>query len=262
VADNEPGQPPLTAPAPGSGDAVDGWSIDLAVPASALAIAAHPDDVEFGCGATLAKWAAGGCVVHHLVCTDGSKGTWDPLRDPTELARQRQLEQRAAAKVLGATGEVVFLGWPDGELDSGMRQRWQVTFWIRRLRPAVVLGHDPWKRYRLHPDHRHAGLLACDGIVAARDPHFFPEQGVAHHRPDALLLWEADAPDHAEEVADHVEVKLAALEAHESQLESTMHAVDAAQLEAFRERVRRRLVENGTRAGLPAAELFKLISDL
>jgi LmbE family N-acetylglucosaminyl deacetylase len=232
------------------------------VPASALAIGAHPDDVEFGCGATLAKWAAAGCVVHHLVCTDGSKGTWDPRRDPTELAHHRQLEQRAAAKVLGATGEVVFLGWPDGELDSGLRQRWQVAFWIRRLRPAVVLGHDPWKRYRLHPDHRHAGLLACEGIVAARDPHFFPEQRIAHHRPEALLLWEADAPDHAEDVTDHVAVKLAALEAHQSQHESTMNAVDAAQLEAFRERVRRRLAENGARAGLRAAELFKLVNDL
>ena len=94
----------------------------------------------------------------------------------------------------------MFLGWPDGELESGLRQRWEVAYWIRRLRPDVVLGHDPWKRYRLHPDHRHAGLLACDGIVAARDPHFFPEQQLAHHRPSTLLLWEADEPDHVEDV--------------------------------------------------------------
>ena len=76
---------------------------------------------------------------------------------------------------------------------------------IRLLQPEVVLGHDPWKRYRLHPDHRHAGLLACEGIVAARDPHFFPEQGLAHHRPCALLLWEADEPDHAEDVTAFVD---------------------------------------------------------
>jgi LmbE family N-acetylglucosaminyl deacetylase len=261
VAANEPGQPPLTTPA-SSAAPIDALSVDLAVPASALAIGAHPDDVEFGCGATLAKWSAGGCVVHHLVCTDGSKGTWDPQRDPTELARVRQHEQRAAAKALGATGEVVFLGWPDGELDSGLRQRWQVAFWIRRLRPVVVLGHDPWKRYRLHPDHRHAGLLACEGIVAARDPHFFPEQQIAHHRPDALLLWEADLPDHAEDVTGYVDVKLAALEKHESQFESTMSAVDAAELDAFRDRIRNRLADNGTRTALGAAELFKLVPDL
>jgi LmbE family N-acetylglucosaminyl deacetylase len=200
--------------------------------------------------------------VHHLVCTDGAKGTWDPDADTAALVVTRQREQRAAARALGATGEVVFLGWPDGELESGLRQRWEVAFWIRRLRPGVVLGHDPWKRYRLHPDHRNAGLLVCDGIVAARDPHFFPEQQLAHHRPDTLLLWEADEPDHAEDVTAVIDRKLAALEAHESQFESTMKARDGDQLDAFRQRVRVRLAENGSRAGRPAAELFKRISDL
>jgi len=237
-------------------------SVDLPLPAVALAIAAHPDDVEFGCGATLAKWAAAGCVVHHVVCTDGSKGTWDPHADTAALVVTRQREQRAAAAALGATGEVVFLGWPDGELDSGLRQRWEIAYWIRKLQPDVVLGHDPWKRYRLHPDHRHAGWLACDGIVAARDPHFFPEQELAHHRPTTLLLWEADEPDHAEDVSDHVDTKLIALEAHASQFESTMKATDDEQLVAFRQRVRTRLAQHGERAGVGAAELFKRITDL
>ena len=232
---------------------------NLEVPASALAIGAHPDDVEFGCGATLAKWAAAGCVVHHLVLTDGSKGTWDPKADTAALVLTRQAEQRAAARALGARGEVVFLGWPDGELDSGLRQRWQVAYWIRALRPQVVLGHDPWKRYRLHPDHRHAGLLACDGIVAARDPHFFPEQGVAPHWPSTLLLWEADSVHHAEDVSDFVDAKLSAIEAHASQFESTMRAVDEAGLEAFRVRIRSRLAELGALAGCAAAEVFARI---
>jgi LmbE family N-acetylglucosaminyl deacetylase len=252
---NEPGQPAIDPARPTV-------TRDLPVPGIALAIGAHPDDVEFGAGGTLAKWASQGCVVHHLVCTDGSKGTWDPKVDPAELVATRQVEQRDAARELGGTGEVVFLGWPDGELDSSLRQRWQVAYWIRRLRPAVVLGHDPWKRYRLHPDHRHAGLLVCDGIVAARDPHFFPEQQLPHHRPSTLLLFEADEPDHAEDVSATVDRKLAALEAHESQFESTMKAKDDDQLAAFRSRVRERLADNGSRAGLAAAELFKRISDL
>ncbi len=126
----------------------------------------------------------------------------------------------------------------------------------------MVLGHDPWKRYRLHPDHRHAGLLACEGIVAARDPHFFREHPVPHHRPDALLLWEADEPDHAEDVSDVVEVKLSALEAHESQFESTMKAVDDSELERFRDRIRSRLGELGTPHDMAAAEVFKLIDRL
>jgi LmbE family N-acetylglucosaminyl deacetylase len=241
---------------------------NLPVPARALAIGAHPDDVEFGCGATLAKWAAAGCVVHHLVCTDGSKGTWDADEDLAELVARRQDEQRDAAKALGATGEVVFLGWPDGELESGLRQRGEVAYWIRRLRPDVVLGHDPWKRYRLHPDHRHAGFLTVDGIVAARDPHFFPDQYVEHHRPTALLLFEADEPDHVEEVDDDaVARKLAALEAHRSQLRSTMRvevksAEVEAQLAAFRARVNERLAEHGKRAGIPRGEAFKAITNL
>jgi LmbE family N-acetylglucosaminyl deacetylase len=255
MSSNEPGQP-ATAPTPPTRD--------LPTPVVALAVGAHPDDVEFGCGGTLAKWAADGCVVHHLVCTDGSKGTWDAGADVVALAARRQDEQREAARRLAGdrAGEVVFLGRIDGELDDDREALSVVTATIRRLRPDVVLGHDPWKRYRLHPDHRHAGMLVCDAIVAARDPHFFPEHGIPHHRPSQLLLFEADAPDHLEDVSDWVDHKLAALEAHVSQFESTMKASDEEQLDAFRTRIRDRLAELGAPYGLPAAEQFKLISDL
>lgn len=257
----------MSAASPAAGSCGE-VTVDLPTPARALAVAAHPDDIEFGCGATLAKWAAAGCEVHHLVCTDGSKGTWDPHQDLPDLVLQRQAEQRAAAKALGATGEVVFLGWPDGELDSGLRQRWQVAYWIRRLQPTVVLGHDPWKHYRLHPDHRHAGFLTVDGVVAARDPHFFPEQQIAHHRPEALLLFEADERNHVEAVSeDDVARKLAALEAHDSQMRSTMHVElgtpgAEAQLAAFRQRVRDRLADHGAVAGVALGEAFAAITDL
>jgi len=240
-------------------------SVDLAVPARALAVAAHPDDAEFGCGATLAKWAAAGCRIAHLVCTDGSKGSWDPAEDRARLVATRQDEQRAASRALGGTGEVVFLGWPDGELEAGLRQRWEVAYWIRTLRPDVVLGHDPWRRYRLHPDHRAAGFLVTDGIVAARDPHFFPEQHVAPHRPGALLLWEADEPDHVEEAGSHAHAKLKALLEHRSQFRSTMHIDDAGaaeQIEAFAARVDQRLRDHGALAGIERGEAFKLLTDL
>jgi LmbE family N-acetylglucosaminyl deacetylase len=243
-------------------------SVDLPVPGRALAIGAHPDDVEFGCGGTLAKWAAAGCVVHHLVCTDGSKGTWDPDQDVAALVALRRDEQRAAARALGAAGEVAFLGQVDGELQSGLDLRAEVAYWIRRLRPDVLLGHDPWKRYRLHPDHRHAGFLTVDGVVAARDPHFYPDQGVDHHRPSALLLFEADEPDHVERLGEgDVARKLAALESHASQMRSTMGVElgtpeAEAQLAAFRDRVRDRLGQHGAMAGAGAGEAFKLIADL
>ena len=238
---------------------------NIDVPGCALAIAAHPDDVEFGCGATLAKWAASGCRIVHLVCTDGSKGSWDPQQDTARLVAVRQDEQRAASKALGGEGEVIFLGWPDGALEASLRQRWEVAYWIRNVRPDVVLGHDPWKRYRLHPDHRNAGLLAVEGIVAARDPHFFPEQAIAHHRPKALLLWEADEVNHVEDVDGYESRKIDALMAHRSQLRSTMFIDDEsnrAQVDAFHQRVEARLKEHGAHAGLSRGEAFHLISNL
>jgi LmbE family N-acetylglucosaminyl deacetylase len=252
---NQPGQP---------GTADGHWTLDLPTPSVALAVAAHPDDVEFGCGGTLAKWAADGCTVHHVVCTDGSKGTWDVDADLPALVARRQDEQREAARRLAGdrAGEVRFLGAVDGELEASRAMQREVARAIRELRPDVVLGHDPWKRYRLHPDHRNAGLLVCDAIVSARDPHFFPDLGIAHHRPAHLLLWEADAPDHAEDVTASIDRKLAALEAHESQFETTMHATGHDDLGPFRDRIRSRLAELGSPHGVDHAEVFKLISDL
>lgn len=240
-------------------------SIDIPVPARALAVGAHPDDIEFGCGATLAKWAAAGCTIHHVVCTDGSKGSWDPAEDVAQLVATRQQEQRRASRALGGRGDVTFLRWPDGELEAGLRQRWEIAYWIRKVRPDVVLGHDPWKRYRLHPDHRAAGFLVTDGIVAARDPHFFPEQELAHHRPERLLLWEADTVDHVESASGFADAKLAALLEHASQLRSTMgieDANDASQRERFHGRVLARLHDHGALAGIDQGEGFKLIDEL
>jgi LmbE family N-acetylglucosaminyl deacetylase len=242
---------------------------NLEPPKVALAVGAHPDDIEFGCGGTLAKWAAAGCAIHHLVCTDGSKGSWDASQDPAELVALRRVEQRAASRALGGSGDVTFLSWPDGELESGLRQRVQVAATIRRTRPDVVFGHDPWKRYRLHPDHRNAGFLVTDGIVAARDPLFFPELNLEPHRPRTLLLWEADEPDHVEDVSHQIEQKLAALYCHRSQFRSTMGISTTSALSEsdpevaeFRRRLTERLAEHGALANLAAGEAFKRIDRL
>jgi LmbE family N-acetylglucosaminyl deacetylase len=235
----------------------------LTTPTTVLAIGAHPDDIEFGCGGTLAKWAAAGATLHHLVLTDGAKGTWDPHRDAVALIAQRQQEQRRAAALLGG-GEVVFLGRTDGELRHGVAEQREVALWIRRLRPDVILGHDPWRRYRLHPDHRHAGFIVTDAVVAARDPHFVPDQGLAAHRPSALLLWEADEANHVEDVSGHADTKIAALLAHESQFESTMGIGQSApaEVDAFAQRVRLQLGEHGALGGFAQGESFHLVTDL
>jgi LmbE family N-acetylglucosaminyl deacetylase len=234
---------------------------DLPVPRRALAVGAHPDDIEISCGATLAKWAAAGTDVHLLVLTDGSKGTWDPEADLHALATRRREEQHAAAAALGASG-VTFLDAVDGELEGGLARRAQVCAVIRRRRPDVMLGHDPWKRYRLHPDHRHAGWLVIDAIVAARDPHFFPEQGLARHRPQHLLLFEPEEVDHTELVRDSLDAKVEALLCHRSQWRSTLKIEDDSPSEraAFAERLRQRAVEAGGEDG--PAEPFKRLDDL
>jgi LmbE family N-acetylglucosaminyl deacetylase len=103
-------------------------------------------------------------------------------------------------------------------------------------------------------------------VVAARDPHFFRDDiessGIEHHRPRTMLLWEADEPDHGEDISATVETKIRALLAHESQFESTMKAVSPDEIERFATRMRERLTRLGQRIDRPAAEIFKKISDL
>ncbi len=232
---------------------------ELRTPARVLAIGAHPDDVEFGCGATLAKWAAAGAHVELAVLTDGSKGTWDPHADPAALVATRQAEQRTAAQVLGAA-DVHFLGAVDGELEADPTTRKRVCALLRSVRADVLLGPDPWKQYRLHPDHHHAGQLVIDGIVAARDAHFFPDAGVPH-RPAHLLLFEAQVVDHVEAVGDEaVTAKVDALLCHRSQWLSTMGIDEASpdapvQRAAFAAKLRAEITAGG-------GEPFKHLTDL
>lgn len=237
---------------------------DRSVPERVLAISAHPDDSELQAGATLAKWSAAGAEVSIVVCTDGSKGTWNPDADLAALVATRQAEQRDAAAALGATGRVGFCGWIDGELDHNRANTEILARWIRELRPNVVITHDPWKRYRLHPDHRSAGFLVADAVVAARDPHFFADMGVAHHRPDELWFFEADEPNHVEHVEGWIGTKISALERHASQLESTMGFVDGDQAgrRAFHDQIHTAADEFGKLLGQGPAEGFARLTDL
>jgi LmbE family N-acetylglucosaminyl deacetylase len=255
---------------------------DLPVPAAVLAVGAHPDDIEFGCGATVAKWAAAGSELHYLVLTDGSKGSWRPDADVRQLVADRRQECHDAAAVVdgmehGATpppDRVFFLQRVDGELENGIDERRAVARIIRLVRPTVVLGHDPWRRYRLHPDHRAAGFVTVDALVGARDQHFFSELGLEPHRPESLLLWEADLPNHLEDARGFEDVKIEALLCHHSQLESTMGIRDlappsggsgpksASQRSEFASKVLHQLAAHGSLAGYRSAEAFRLMTDL
>ena len=215
----------------------------------ALAFGAHPDDVELQAGGTLAAWAGQGVHVELACFTAGEKGSPDPATDPAALARVRRAEASTAAAALGAAG-VHFLGAVDGELEVTMALRLAVARLVRTVRPDVVLGHDPWRRWLLHPDHRAAGLLTVDGVVAARDPLYAPAlaaEGLAAHRPHTVLLFGTDTPDELVDVTATIDAKLASLRAHASQI------TDHADLER---RVRTWNAAIGADAGLAYAEAF------
>lgn len=234
------------------------------IPERALSIGAHPDDAEFGAGGTLAKWAQAGCEITILVTTDGSKGSWDPDANRQALIERRRQEQHHATAVLGAARSVM-LGYVDGELEYSMSLREQVCSWIRRLRPDVVLSHDPWQRYQLHPDHRTTGLIAIDAVVAARDHLFFTEQlvdGIEKHRPSWIYLWSADEPDHREDIADTFDTKIEALLAHSSQGPTTMANAHRSSAESaeFRNTIERWARRQAEGTGLELAEAFKTLT--
>jgi LmbE family N-acetylglucosaminyl deacetylase len=219
---------------------------------SALAIGAHPDDVELQAGGTVAAWARDGARVELACFTAGEKGSSDPAAVPAEVGRVRRREAIAAAAELGARG-VRFLDAADGELEATVELRVAVARLVRQVRPDVVVGHDPWRRWLLHPDHRAAGLLTVDGVIAARDPLYAPElaaEGLAPHRPHSILLFGTDAPDEVVDISGTIDAKLAALRAHASQIE------DHADMER---RIRTWNAAIGAEFGLPLAEAFHLL---
>jgi LmbE family N-acetylglucosaminyl deacetylase len=186
-----------------------------------MVIAAHPDDAEYGCAATVAKRTAAGWEAVFCILTSGDKGSKDPSLLPGRLAGIREKEQRAAAESLGVK-QVVFLRHPDGMLENTMALRRELAGVIRRERPDLVMTIDPWKPYQTHPDHRAAGQAALDAVYAAKEVFLFPEQltgDVGPWRVSEVHLFWAGTPDYWEDVSDHLDRRIAALALHKSQVD-------------------------------------------
>ena len=115
-------------------------------PKTVLCVAAHPDDIDFGFAGSIAKWTQNGVKVYYLVLTDGSKGSDDKSLSSQELVGIRQIEQRAAAKILGAA-EVYFADFEDGALMCSTEVKKQVVRYIRKVKPDTVLTMDPTMVY-------------------------------------------------------------------------------------------------------------------
>lgn len=217
-----------------------------------LAIMAHPDDAEFTCGGTFAKWIKEGKEVHYVVCTSGDKGTKDLEMTPHHLAEIREKEQRAAAQLLGVKS-VTFLRHQDGELQVDMAFRAEIAMLIRRYQPDIIFTHDAWRPYQLHPDHRAVGLTTTDAIVAARDHLYMPTLeflGLEAYAPREIYLWGSDEPDYYEDITETIEIKLKALGRHRSQL---------SRFPQWRKRIRDWAAATGKEKGLKFAEAFKRI---
>jgi len=225
-------------------------------PGIVLAVYAHPDDADVGCGGTLARWAKGGTVVHLIVCTDGGKGTTELRVQPKKLAAERASELEASSALIGLTS-VDNLGFRDGELTDSDEFRRTLVARVRELRPDVVCGHDPTavffgQDYFNHRDHRILGLALLDAVApAAALPHYFPDAGPPHQVATVLLSGTLE-PDDWVDVSDTIETKAAAVECHRSQF--------AGQNGWAGEAVRRRAAEEGRRAGVAYAEGFRRLS--
>jgi len=191
----------------------------------ALVVTAHPDDVDFGAGGTIASWTASGIDVSYCICTDGDAGGFDPTVPRSEIPGIRRAEQQAAAAEL-AVRDVHFLGYPDGRLYVTHELRRDISRVIRQVRPQRVLLQSPERFYTRiaasHPDHLAAGEAAlCAVYPDARNPFAHPElladEGLVEWTVPETWMMAGPKPDHYVDVTDTFDKKLAALRAHGSQ---------------------------------------------
>lgn len=201
---------------------------DFYVPESAMAIYAHPDDIEFACAGSMARWAIAGARISYIIITNGDVGIADPDISKEEVVRIRQEESRAAANIAGAT-EVVFMGEHDGMLQPTMDLRKRLVREIRRFKPEVIITGDPTAvfvsdSYINHPDHRAAATVAIDAIFpAAGQPNLFEEieheEGFSAFKPRHLYVSTWDEVTHYVNIEDTINTKVKALQAHVSQMQ-------------------------------------------
>lgn len=226
-----------------------------------MAIFAHPDDPEFFCGATIARWAAEGAHLTFVLATSGDKGSADPEMTSERLAAIREEEECSAANVLGVK-EVIFLRYPDGELQPDLRLRRDITRLLRMKQPETVITCDPtvvyWPNGGInHPDHRAIGTAVLDAVYpTARDRLNFIElerdEGLATHKVRYVYLAGTPDPNVRMDVTDHVETKIRALREHKSQI---------ADMDAMAERIRTRLIDSKSPPEDPrSVESFRLIT--
>ena len=218
-----------------------------------MVVVAHPDDMEFSSAGTVARLAREGKRTILVQVTSGDKGSPDPGASPHAMATLRESEEREACRRLGVS-EIEFLRCPDGELEPDLALRERIVRMIRTHKPDVIISHDGFRPYALHPDHRAVGLATTDSVYpTARDPLYFPthlREGLEPHKTAELWLFGAEQPDRHIDITETFAAKIDALMAHQSQVGAG---------EGMEERLRDRAVELAADQPFELAEAFKTI---
>jgi LmbE family N-acetylglucosaminyl deacetylase len=229
------------------------------IPERIMVVAAHPDDAEFGCGGTVAKWVRQGATAFYLICTNGEKGNDEGSVSVEELIAIRDQEQREAAKVIGVS-EVVILPRPDGELFYNYEFRGDVVRYIRTWKPDAVFTHDPStiinnSGFINHADHRATGEATIDAVYPfSRSVLQYPDQireGLEPHTVYDLYLWGSTPPTVWVDVSDTLDCKVEALKCHRSQFSDPERVMQFA---------KERLRNTGAEHGVEYAETFRKVS--
>lgn len=218
-----------------------------------MLVVAHPDDSEFSSAGTVARLKDAGKRVVLVQVTSGDKGSPDLDADSAELARTREAEMLEAARRLGMD-EVVFLRCEDGALMPDLDLREKIVRMIRTHKPDVIITHDPFRPYALHPDHRAVGLASTDAVYpTARDPLNFPEhlrEGLQPHKTAEIWYFGPEHPDKVIDITETFDRKMDALRAHETQVGTA---------EELEERMRDRARELAEGHPFELGEAFKVV---
>ena len=221
----------------------------------ALAVVAHPDDMEYGAASAVARWTEQGKDVRYVMVTRGEAGIAD--RNPDEVARLREDEQRASCAEVGVD-ELEFLDHADGLIVADLRLREDLAGAIRRHRPEVILsinyrdsfGGLSWN----HADHRAVGTALLDASRDAANPWVFPGAGLACDPVEFVAFAGSPEPTHAVDVTDHLDTGIASLRRHAVYLEG-LGDPDGTEATEF---LRRNAAATGARFGREYAVAFEL----
>lgn len=226
-------------------------------PKTIMYIGAHPDDIEIQAGGTIGKFQElFNCTAYFVVVTDGSKGSWTRRIKKEEFAKKRAQEQKKASQLLNVK-ELYILGFPEGKLLNNLDSlKMRLVSLIRKIKPDVVITHDPYRFYEFHSDHLIVSRVATEAsLIMAANYGYFPEQtdkeNLSPHFVPLLLLFDTSHPNFAVALEKkHVLQKLEAIKLHRSQFGNRPD-----ELKGFKKKVEK----SGKKFGCQYAELFHLV---